>query len=512
MSLATASTTTPDVDAPLQGALLWVAALVLAAANFLAVLNINIANVAVPNIAGALAAATSQGTWVITSYAVGEAVTVPLTGWLSARFGAVRVFSAAMILFGLFSFLCGISTSLGLLVAARAFQGIAGGPLMPLSQTLLMRVFPREKASAAIGLWSMTTLIAPVVGPILGGYLCDDLSWGWCFLVNVPFAVGFGLFSWHLLKRYQVLGRRRRMDVVGLVLLAVWVAALQVVLDEGKNLDWFASSRIVALALTALLGFAAFLIWELHEEHPIVDLRVFRHRGFTVAVLALALVSGAFFAAGVLTPMWLQSFMGYTATEAGLATAWTGLTSLMVAPIVAGSRRDPRQIVSFGVAMVGVATLWRAVTTTDMGFWNVALPLAAFGVFLPFGFIPPTSLALASVEPHEMDSGAGLMNFLRTLAGAFATSLVTTGWGNAITRNHAELAGLVDRDQSLQMGLGQAGFPVDATRHVVDYMATSQSVMLATNQVMTVIALVFIATAAFIWLAPRSASLADERR
>jgi DHA2 family multidrug resistance protein len=492
----------PAVDAPLTGGLLWLAALVLAAANFLAVLNINIANVAVPNIAGALAAATSQGTWVITAYAVGEAVTVPLTGWLSARFGAVRVFSAAMVLFGAFSLLCGLAPSLGLLVVARAFQGIAGGPLMPLSQTLLMRVFPREKASAAIGLWTMTTLVAPVVGPILGGTLCDGLGWGWCFLVNVPFAAFFGLYSWRLLSRYQALGRRRPIDLVGLGLLALWVTALQIVLDEGRNLDWFASGRIVALAATAALGFAAFLAWELHEEHPIVDLRVFRHRGFTVAVLALALVSGAFFAAGVLTPMWLQGFMGYTATLAGLATAWTGLTSLVVAPFVATSRRDPRQIVSFGVALVGLATLWRAVATTDMGFWNIALPLAAFGVFLPFGFIPPTRLALDSVEPREMDSAAGLMNFLRTLAGAFATSLVTTGWGNAITRNHAQLAGLADRDQGLRLGLDQAGLPAGAATQAVDYLATSQSVMIATNQVMTLIALVFIATAAFIWLAP----------
>lgn len=195
MKQANISAGSEQTIVPLTGGMLWVAALILAAANFIAVLNMTIANVAVPNIAGALGAATSQGTWVITSYAVGEAITVPLTGWLSARFGAVRVFVSSMILFGVFSIICGLSNSLGILVVARVLQGLCGGPLMPLSQTLLMRIFPKDKVAAAIGIWSMTTLIAPVVGPILGGYLCDEFSWSWVFLLNAPIAIGFGIYA-----------------------------------------------------------------------------------------------------------------------------------------------------------------------------------------------------------------------------------------------------------------------------------------------------------------------------
>ena len=304
MKQANISAGSEQTIVPLTGGMLWVAALILAAANFIAVLNMTIANVAVPNIAGALGAATSQGTWVITSYAVGEAITVPLTGWLSARFGAVRVFVSSMILFGVFSIICGLSNSLGILVVARVLQGLCGGPLMPLSQTLLMRIFPKDKVAAAIGIWSMTTLIAPVVGPILGGYLCDEFSWSWVFLLNAPIAIGFGIYAWKLLSRYMDLPIRNPFDVVGLLLLVVWVAALQLMLDEGKNLDWFASTQIIVLTVIAGIAFTAFLIWELYEKHPIVDLRVFRHRGFTISVLTISLAFAAFFGVSVLTPLW----------------------------------------------------------------------------------------------------------------------------------------------------------------------------------------------------------------
>ncbi len=490
---------------PLTGGKLWLAALMIAAANFIAVLNMTVANVSVPSIAGALGAATSQGTWVITSFAVGEAVTVPLTGWLAARFGAVRLFTSSMILFGVFSTLCGLAPSLGVLVVMRVLQGLCGGPLMPLSQTLLMRIFPREKVAAAIGLWSMTTLIAPVIGPILGGWLCDEFSWSWAFLINSPIAIGFGFYTWRLIKRYQDAPRRKPIDRVGMALLVVWVAALQLMLDEGKNLDWFASTQIVTLAVIAAFGFAAFLIWELHEPHPIVDLRVFRHRGFTVSVVTISLTFAAYFAASVLTPLWLQSFMGYKATNAGMTTAWTGVSALLVAQTVARSRRDPRQIVFMGVVWMGLITLWRSIATTDMSYWDIALPLMALGLGMPCFFIPSTGIALGSVDPKEVESAAGLMSFLRTLSGAFATSIVTTAWSDQTTRHHAELVGLSDSDGSLRATLEQGGMSADAARQTLDYLITSQGVMLSTNEIMTAIGVIFLGSACLIWLAPRPA-------
>jgi len=277
----------PSGEQPLRGGMLFFAAMALALANFVAVLDMTIANVSVATIAGALGVTSTQGTWVITSYAVAEAITVPLTGWLAGRYGAVRVFVSSMALFGVASMLCGFSNSLGMLVGARVLQGLAGGPLLPLSQTLLLRIFPKDKAPLATALWAMTTLVAPILGPIVGGVICDQAHWSWVFNINVPIALTCAWFAWGLLKRYESPLEKKPIDTVGLGLLIVWVGALQIMLDEGKNLDWFSSNFIVALALVAAIGFVAFLIWELTEEHPIVDLRVFRHRGYSTGVLTL---------------------------------------------------------------------------------------------------------------------------------------------------------------------------------------------------------------------------------
>src|SRR5215471_1586418 len=203
---------------PLSGAGLWLAAVMLAMANFVAVLDMTIANVSMPNIAGGLGISTDQGTWVITSYSVAEAVLVPLTGWLAGRFGSLRVFTTAMVMFGIFSALCGFSTSLGMLVACRVMQGLSGGSLMPLSQTLLLRVFPKEKAAAATALWAMTTLVAPVMGPILGGTLCDVYSWPTIFFINVPLALACAPVAWRMLKRYEEKLVRAPIDTIGLAL------------------------------------------------------------------------------------------------------------------------------------------------------------------------------------------------------------------------------------------------------------------------------------------------------
>ncbi|RKT60832.1 DHA2 family multidrug resistance protein [Azonexus fungiphilus] len=505
------TTTSPSTEQPLSGGMLWFAAIILAAANFVAVLDMTIANVSVPTIAGSLGATSSQGTWVITSYAVAEAITVPLTGWLAARFGAVRVFTIAMALFGVFSALCGLANSLGMLVFARICQGFAGGPLMPLSQTLLLRIFPKEKATAAVGIWSMTTLVAPVLGPMLGGYLCDEYSWPWIFFINLPIAFACAFIAWKLLKRYEEPLVRNPIDRIGLALLIVWVGSLQLLLDEGKNLDWFASTEIVVLGIIAVIGFIAFMIWELHEEHPVVDLRVFRHRGFSASVLTISLAFAAFFGANVLTPQWLQTYMGYTATTAGLATAWTGVFAVFVAPLAAGlsAKVDPRKLVFWGVLWLGIICLWRTVATTDMGYWEIALPLMAMGLGLPFFFVPLTGLAMASVDEPEMASAAGLMNFLRTLSGAFATSLITTLWDDQTMVNHAELVAVSDSDQTLQRffeGMGSTG---ETTLQNIDRLINAQAVMLATNQVMSIVAFSFIVAAFAIWLAPRPQRVVD---
>jgi len=504
------ATSSPAIE-PLKGGALWIAAGILALANFIAVLNMTITNVAVPTIAGSIGIASSQGTWIITSYAVAEAITVPLTGWLAARFGSVRVFTTSMVLFGLSSILCGLSTSLGMLVAGRILQGLCGGPMMPLTQTLLLRIFPKEKAPAAIAMWAMTTLIAPIMGPIVGGYLCDNASWGWVFFVNVPIALAGGYIGWGLLKRYQNEAQRNPIDFVGLGLLIVWVGALQIMLDEGKNHDWFASTEICALALIAVVGFIAFLIWELTDSHPIVDLRVFRHRGYTMSLVTLVVAFGGYFGISVLTPLWLQRYMGYTATWSGMTTAWSGVLAVMIAPMVAklSSRVDARPLVFFGVSWLALMTCVRSFGFTDMTYWQIALPLLFMGLGMPFFFVPLNAIALSSVEPEETASAAGLMSFLRTLGAAIATSVVNTAWEDRIKLNHAELAGQVDASGEATQAMLASGLNMDATRATLDRVLENQSVMLSTNQLFLLIAVVLFAAACTIWLAPKPNRVAD---
>jgi len=498
-------------EAPLKGGVLWLAAVVLALANFMAVLDMTIANVSVPNIAGSLGISSSQGTWVITSYSVAEAIVVPLTGWLAGRFGAVRVFTSAMALFGGFSALCGLSGSLALLVFGRVMQGLTGGVLMPLSQTLLLRIFPKEKAPAATAIWAMTTLTAPILGPILGGWLCDTLAWPAIFFINVPLAFICAPIAWRMLRRYEEGLVRAPIDKIGLVLLIIFVGALQLMLDLGKEHDWFESREICVLAVVALIGFAAFLIWEFTERNPIVDLRVFRHRGFAAGVVTLSLGFGAMFGANVLTPLWLQSYMGYTATWAGLTTAWSGALAVLAAPIAGKliGKLDPRRLIFAGLLWLALVMVWRTIVTTDVTYWQVAHPLIVMGIGLPFFFVPLTALALGSVDERETASAAGLMNFLRTLSGAIATSVVTTMWEDTTNVEHAELAGLIDPSGDTARALSNSGLSLDGIREVLDRLTQGQSVMLATNEIMGIVAVAFAIAACFIWLAPRPARAVD---
>lgn len=493
----TATTTAPPAPAAAAPNLL-LAGLLLAAANFIVVLDTTVANVSVSHIAGSLAVSTNEGTYVITSYAVAEAITVPLTGWLASRFGTVRVFTTCMLLFGLFSGICGIANSLGFLVFGRVMQGLAGGPLMPLSQTLLMRIFPPNKRGTAMALWSMTTLVAPILGPIIGGSICDNWGWPYIFLINIPIAAVCSVAAWRILKPFETETLKVRIDFIGLGLLVLWVAALQIMLDEGKKLDWFSSNEIIILAVTAIIGFAAFMIWEFTERNPIVNMRVFRHRGFSVSVLAISLAFGSFFASVVLTPLWLQGYMGYTSTWSGYTTGAIGVLAVFAAPFAAklSGRFDPRMLVFFGVCWLGFITYIRAFGTMDMTYSQIALPMLFQGIGMPFFFIPLTTLALSSVDESETASAAGLMSFLRTLSGAFATSIVTTEWENKTNYNHAELAAVITNSDHIPVAM-------------LDHMVQAQSVMIATNQIFMTLSVVFVFAACVIWLAPRPQRSAD---
>lgn len=478
--------------------------LVLALSNFMVVLDLTVANVSVPHIAGNLGISMDQGTWIITSYAVSEAICVPLAGWLSQRFGAVRVFTVSMFGFGLFSLLCGLSVTLGMLVAARIGQGLCGAPLMPMSQTLLARIFPPEKRTMAMGVWAMTTLLGPAVGPILGGWISDSFSWHWIFLLNIPVAIFCTIAAAWLLRPYETPAQKVPVDRIGLALLVFWIGCLQIVLDIGRDHDWFGDWRIVVLAVCAAVGFMAFVIWEWTEEHPIVDLRIFRYPGFGFAILTLALCFGAYFASIIIIPQWLQTSMGYTATMAGVITALTAGAAIITSQISARlvGRVDVRIMISCSVGWMGCMALLRASWTTGADFGTLALPQILQGLALPFFMIPLTTLSINLVPIEKTASAAGIQSFLRTMAVALSTSLALTVWGNGQRTARTELAGALHPDETTAT-LASAGMGPEQIRQVISNMVDNEAMMLAVNHTFLITAVILFAAAGVVWLTPR---------
>ncbi|WP_343610680.1 DHA2 family efflux MFS transporter permease subunit [Novosphingobium sp.] len=497
-------------DQVLQGTSLLIAAFALALSNFMVVLDTTIANVSVEHIAGGLAISASQGTWIITSYSVAEAVCVPLTGFLSLRYGAVKTFIMGMAGFAIFSALCGMSTNLPMLVICRLGQGFCGGPLMPLTQTLLLRIFPKEKHGAAMGMWAMTTVTAPILGPILGGTISDNWSWHWIFFINLPVAAVCLFISMRYLRAAETPTSQPRIDVVGLGLLVGWVACLQLMLDLGHDRDWFNNNFILALGILAAIGFLVFCAWEFTDAHPVVDLRVLRHRGFTVATLAMAACFGTYFTSAVIIPQWLQSSQGYTATYAGYVTAFSGMSAVVMSPFVARwvTRVDPRLLVFLGITWLGVTTLMRAHWNSGGDFWTFAFPQLLQGIGLPLFFVPVTTIALGAVSPEETASAAGVMSFLRTLSGAVATSIVTTAWDSDSRISRNELVSQMNTGPTRD-ALDTAGFSLGQIRGVIEQQIATQSTAVATTHIFLASSFLFFASALIIWLAPRPRGKVD---
>jgi len=478
--------------------------LALGLANFMVVLDLTIANVSVPHISGNLGISPSQGTWVITSYAVAEAIVVPLTGWLSQRFGAVRCFVACAFGFGLLSILCGSSATLGMLVACRIGQGLCGGPLMPLTQTLLMRVYPPQKRAQAMGLWAMTSLMGPAMGPVLGGFISDNLTWHWIFFINVPVCLFCAFTARALLRRVETPTTRLPIDGIGLGLMVIWIGCLQIMLDIGREHDWFADPTVLGLGLAAVVFLIAFVIWELTDEHPIVNLRIFRHRSFSVGAITLSLGFGTYFAGIVVIPQWMQISLGFTATQSGIATAMTATMGLLVAripPILVG-KYDPRILLSCGLFWIGCCTLVRVNWTSSADLFTLMLPQLMMGLGMPFFFITVTAMSLSAIPPGELASAAGLQNFMRSIAVAFATSITMTYWNDQARVAGSELAGKINYEGT-SATLGTMGFSPEQARMVIAQLVDKEALTLATDKIFLIAGLLTWAVAAWVWLSPR---------
>ncbi|WP_227340180.1 DHA2 family efflux MFS transporter permease subunit [Sphingopyxis sp. P8] len=503
MASAAAPVAPPAVE-PLSGVRLIAAAFALALANFVVVLDMTIANVSVPHIAGGLAVSPTQGTWVITSYAVADAIIVPLTGWLAARFGTVRWFIISIIGFGVFSFLCGVSRTLDALVLFRVLQGLSGGPLMPLTQILLLRIFPKEKAGIGLAIWAMTTTTAPILGPILGGQISDNWGWPWIFFINLPVVAicAFGVGS--LLPRFETPRIKAPIDMVGMALLVLSVGAFQIMLDTGREHDWFGSAWIVGLAILSAISFAAFVIWELTDANPVVDLRIFRFRGFSFSTLAISLGFGAFFAQVVLTPLWLQQVAGYTATDTGLIVAWIGVFAVLFSPIAAAliGRIDIRISICAGILWMALMSLLRAGWTADTDYWTLVTPHLLQGMGMPFFFVGLTALALSSVPEKDQTMAAGLMNFLRTLSGAIATAIATTAWDSQSRVARSELVPALNDPAGAMSMLERAGLTLEQARAAIDRLVEVQAATIGVLHIFLASGVVFLIAAAAVWFVP----------
>ena len=491
---------------PLTGAARLWGTLALSAATFMNVLDTSIANVSLPAIAGDLGVSPNQGTWVITSFGVANAIAVPLTGWLSQRFGPVRLFTASVLLFVLTSWLCGLAPNMTTLIFLRVLQGLVAGPMIPLSQALLLSSYPKALAGLAMALWSMTTLVAPVMGPLLGGWITDNISWPWIFYINIPVGFGAAFITWRIFKSRESPTRKLPIDSVGLALLVIWVGALQIMLDKGKELDWFHSGEVVALGVVALIGFAAFVIWELTDEHPVVDLSLFKRRNFWAGVLALSVGYGLFFGNVVLLPLWLQQYMGYTATQAGMVLAPVGALALLLSPVVGKniSRVNPRRFAVVAFAVFALVLWMRSNFSTQADMGTILIPTLIQGVAMACFFIPLMSITLSGLSHDKIPAASGLSNFVRITAGSFGTSIATTVWQDRAALHHAQLSEFVNpgsvATNSALSGLAAAGLSPEQALGTINRLVDQQASMLAANDVFYASALIFLLLIPLVYL------------
>ena len=492
---------------PLHGLNLVLLTIAVSIASFMEILDMTIVNVSVPSIAGSLAVSPSEGTWAISSYMLAAAVVQPLTGWIGRQYGEVRTFVTSALLFVLFSALCGLATSMPMLIASRLIQGLVSGPMMSVGQALLLRNYPVKLRGLALGLWAMVVIIAPIFGPIMGGWITDNLSWPWLFYINVPVGILSALILGVILRRRESTRMKSPLDAVGLALLVIGVASLQFMLDNGNDKDWFGSVEIVTAAVVAVVAIGLMIPWELTDRHPVVDLHLFQRRNFLVGCLTTAVAYFAFMGLNIVFPLWLQTTLGYTSTWAGLAMAPVGILALVLAPFIGRNlhRMNLRAAASFAFLLFAVNIWWVAGLNDTATFRQLALPRLFQGIGMPLFFLPLNTIIMSGVAPAELASAAGLSNFIRTLSGSFATAVCVYLWNTRTDYHHAVLTEHIRADSpawtSFQHTLNSHGVGATAAFQYTDRLITQQAMTLGVNDVFHLLALAFLVLIPFVWYA-----------
>jgi MFS transporter, DHA2 family, multidrug resistance protein len=413
----------------------WLTATAVMFGTFMVVLDTTVVNVALPHIAGSLSATVEEATWVLTSYIAANAIILPMTGWLASFFGRKRLLILSITTFTIASMLCGLAPSLPILVIFRIIQGATGGVMQPLSQAILLEAFPPEERGKAMGFWGLGIVVAPILGPVLGGWLTDNYSWRWIFYINIPVGVASVLLTRLFVFDPSYLRRlRAAIDYWGLMLLAIGAGSLQIMLDKGQEDDWLDSRFIITLACAAVIGLTVFCWREFHAEDPILDLHVFRHRTFTVGTVLMTALGFVLFGSLVLLPILMQTLLGYSAYEAGVALAPRGMGSFIAMPVVGllTARVDARLLVGLGLALGGWTLIWLGALSLDAGYWDFFWPQILQGVALGLLFVPLTTVAMGDLDRAEIGNASSMFNLVRNIGSSIGIAAVAT----MLTRVH----------------------------------------------------------------------------
>jgi DHA2 family multidrug resistance protein len=410
----------------------WVIAFTVTLATFMEALDSSIANVALPHIAGSLGASYDEATWILTSYLVSNAIILPISGWIANRIGRKRFYMSCVVAFTVFSFCCGLANSLAMLIVFRVFQGAAGGGLQPSERAILADTFAPHKRSVAFAIYGMAVVVAPAIGPTIGGWITDNYTWRWIFFLNIPVGILSILLTSRIVEDPPYLKRVRKklgsIDGIGLGLLAVTIGALQIMLDKGQEKDWFGSHLIVACAFLAGIGLIAFLWRELTTPHPIIDLSLYRSRNFSMTQLVMLVIGAALYSTTVMIPQFLQEIMGYTAMQAGMVLSLGGLVLILLLPIVGflGQKLDPRAMICFGFAWVSFG-IWRISSLNlNIGFWDAASWRVIMVIGMPFLFVPISVMSYVGVPQEKNNEVSGLTALARNIGGSLGISFIST--------------------------------------------------------------------------------------
>jgi DHA2 family multidrug resistance protein len=443
----------------------WVIAASVVLATFMEVLDTTIVMVALPHIAGSMAATNSEATWTLTSYLVANGIVVPMSGWLALKFGRKRLIMTCTTLFITSSMVCGLAPNMAVLVIARIFQGLGGGAMVPVAQAVLLEAFPPAKRGMAMAMFGLVVVVAPIIGPTFGGWLTDNYSWRWAFYVNLP----VGLLALFLMGRYLEdppwieHGKAGRLDGIGFAFLALWVGALQVVLDKGQDEDWFSSKFITRLSVITVIGLIAFIVRELRAAEPMADLRVFANRNFWVGTFTIALVSGVMYSSSTMLPQFLQTLMGYTAELSGLTITPRGVGAVCAMPLVGYllSFLDGRKMIVFGLCLLALSNHMLSNLSMEIAMESFVFANIVQGFGMGFIFVPLMTLAVGTLRNEQMGNATGLFNLVRNIGGSIGISATTTYLVRSAQRHQTLLAAhLTPYDPAYQQRLAglQAAF------------------------------------------------------